>query len=1042
MLAIKLIQSLTKSFLIASSLIVISLIILVGFTHKGLESLIDYVGQSTGWVIVLQDFQGTLASGLYAQSLSIEREETLTIDATKLALRINLQSLLLGRLDIKSLSADTLSIKSKPTDTHELDRESSQDMGTVASTSLPELAIEDINIKATTLYTPQIGSSVELQYLRGTWNTVNQKRNIHLFTQIAYQHQESSLSVHTEGSAQSWAQKANLHLGNYILSVRGKTYQDLTQLTCAIQKEQEPSLPIAQVEIKHKDNIIKLHSDFSSDAISFNTTHLTGSIDGLFSPETIQFQSKNIKGKINNKDFFAKGYMILGTSTQDSVAELDLHYGDQYIQSHLNLPAQIASWDIKLDNLNAFSHQISGSLTSQGNMVSNSSKASLALKNLVIKGNHLDSVNVELSGNPTAHEIHIKAQRLNGIVQATSSGIYTNHTLTQTIKTLELTKNNDQLATLNQPAILTYSKSGLTLSPLCVSSSKFGSLCLELIDDETQTTTTIEAQDINLGAWSNLLLRQLHLKGQSTFKATAQHKGSKTDLDINLNATNLQLFNHLNQPLHDLIQSVQLNTNLHDAEKKLDINSQFAHDKPLLIHLESQQSSEDESNKLLGHIQWQTSQLQWLDLFGIESSKGLLDANINLSGTVDHPSMQGVISVDHGQIYLPFLNLLLNNINTQVNLSKNQLNLVGSTESGGGLLEIDAQGTWLNKVLLVDGKIKGSDVLVVNSPDLMIYASPRLQWTLKNTQMDIQGTADIPTAEIKFQNFDNIATLPDETIKMNEKKSQTPTFGLSYHLDLQCGKKVLVNTYGIKGGVSGNLLLHKYFADEPLVDGQLKLRSNSFYQNDLGITLSIESGTLNYTNQPFDEPSLYVKAIKAIEPSSTESSPSKVGINIEGPISELRSTYFAEPAGSASSQEILSYIILGKSSSQELSDDKKNALIFNAIQTLGDNKTGSLHNTMNNIKKSLSLNDLALELDTSNPFNSIESETQESFTSIKLGKQFSDKIYVQSNIGAPMGLMSLRYIFSKHWSLEASGSYGWQGQTHPLSAGADVYYSF
>ena len=212
-------------------------------------------------------------------------------------------------------------------------------------------------------------------------------------------------------------------------------------------------------------------------------------------------------------------------------------------------------------------------------------------------------------------------------------------------------------------------------------------------------------------------------------------------------------------------------------------------------------------------------------------------------------------------------------------------------------------------------------------------------------------------------------------------------------------------------------------------------------KNNLGITLAIESGTLNYTNKPFDQPSLYVKAVKSIEPSLADS-PNKVVLVLKALISELRSSYFAEPPGSASSQEILSYIILGKSSSQELSDDKKNILIFNAIQTLGSNKTGSLHNTMRNIQKSLSLNDLTLELDTNNPFNSVDSDDPESFTSIKLSKQFSDKIYVQSNIGAPMGLMSLRYIFSKHWSLEASGSYGWQGQTHPLSAGADLYYSF
>ena len=337
---------------------------------------------------------------------------------------------------------------------------------------------------------------------------------------------------------------------------------------------------------------------------------------------------------------------------------------------------------------------------------------------------------------------------------------------------------------------------------------------------------TIEAQDVNLSAWSDLILTQQHIEGQSTFKAIVSQNSSQTNMDLHLNAKNLQLFDHLNQPLHDLVQSIQLHANMNGEKKELDIHSQFAHDKPLLVHLASDPSLDTFS----GYIKWQTSQLQWLSLLDIESPKGILDTDIQLSGTMDRPSIQGAISVNHGQFYIPFLNLTLEDTNTQINLNKNQLHLTGSTKSGGGLLELNAQGTWVNQVLLVDGKINGQDVLVVNSPDLMIYASPKLQWTLKNSHLDIQGTADIPKAEIKFQNFDNIATLPDETTLMNQQQARTPNFSLSYNLNLLCGNNVLANTYGIKGGVSGNLLLHKYPFDEPQVDGQLKLLNNAFYQ--------------------------------------------------------------------------------------------------------------------------------------------------------------------------------------------------------------------
>ena len=59
---------------------------------------------------------------------------------------------------------------------------------------------------------PYLGTSVEFRYLRGTWDTLNKKRNMHFFTSINYKGQSSSLAVHTEGESPLWTQKANLHL--------------------------------------------------------------------------------------------------------------------------------------------------------------------------------------------------------------------------------------------------------------------------------------------------------------------------------------------------------------------------------------------------------------------------------------------------------------------------------------------------------------------------------------------------------------------------------------------------------------------------------------------------------------------------------------------------------------------------------------------------------------------------------------------------------------------------------------------------------------
>ena len=101
MIALKFIPSLIKSTAIAIGVIVTTLIMVTIFTHQGIEFLIDYANQSSKHSIVLQDIKGTLASGLYAQSILIQEQEGLSIEATQVALSLDITSLLLGNFTPK-----------------------------------------------------------------------------------------------------------------------------------------------------------------------------------------------------------------------------------------------------------------------------------------------------------------------------------------------------------------------------------------------------------------------------------------------------------------------------------------------------------------------------------------------------------------------------------------------------------------------------------------------------------------------------------------------------------------------------------------------------------------------------------------------------------------------------------------------------------------------------------------------------------------------------------------------------------------------------
>lgn len=1042
----KLGSSLCKSIIIAFSLILTLIIFGIGYTNFGIVTLVSLINPSSDQAFEINELKGTLFSGITITSISGPIDSDHTLSANNVAVQLEASSLILGKIVIKHLKTDSLLIEEiSPTSNINRQSDSQENQSSPFTTQIPALHIKDVTIKKLTLRWAENIPEIEIQQIRGNWNSLDNRRDSHLYLETNYQQYPITLAMQTEGTSNQWIQKANLHFSQRMFSLRGSTKNEKTQLTAFFEqtsKTNETAL-LAKIAIDHQKQSINAYSDFNAHPLQINNQNqLSGILKFDYSPDSIELQTQNFKGKLANKPFLAESYIKITPILDQNIVNTSIHYGDDHIETAVNLANAIATWKIDIHNLGNWYSPVSGRFATRGNIISTNTNAEVNLKHFSYKGLHLDTLDLQLRGLPQEHQLSFMAKHGRHLLTLGATSHYENQQIHGSLDSLVWREDGKEIAALDQHSAFSLTRDQITLQPLCITSRIYGSLCTQFTQSSDQTHIEAHAESIDLGPWSMLLMSRNRLTGTSSFDLLSEKQNGRSLMSVGFQAENLQLIDSQEQPFHDLAKSLTVNASLTDLEKNLEINGTFEESDPLVLQLNIKTPSSNASPNVLGKLQWQTDKLHWLDLFGLESSRGHLSTHLNVSGTLARPSMQGEFNLSEGQMDIPSLNISLEKSHASVQLQEHQLNIKAATESGKGTLNVDAKGTWLNETLLLDGSITGQNVLVINSPDLMIYASPNLTITQKNNRIDIQGQAEIPNAEIKFQNFDNIATLPDEAIMTASTAQTNPTMGLSYDLNLICGDHVAVNTYGIQGMIDGKLLLHKQFFDETLVDGQLKLNSNAKYRNDLGIVLAIESGILNYTNKPFDSPSLYLRAIKKIDNIKTQSTPEKVGINIEGPINELRSTYFAEPTGSASSQEILSYLILGTSSSQELSDDKKNALIFNAIQTLGSNKTGSLNNTMKNIQNSLNLNELQIELDTNNPFTSVDSDTDDSFTSIKLGKQLSKKIYVQSNIGMPMGLMTLRYLLSDHWSLEASGSYGWQGQTHPLSAGADFYYTF
>ncbi|HEY0511883.1 MAG TPA: translocation/assembly module TamB domain-containing protein [Thermoanaerobaculia bacterium] len=429
-----------------------------------------------------------------------------------------------------------------------------------------------------------------------------------------------------------------------------------------------------------------------------------------------------------------------------------------------------------------------------------------------------------------------------------------------------------------------------------------------------------------------------------------------------------------------------------------------------------------QSQTLGGHIVADFTSLALVEAFvpDLANTRGTLNADLTLGGTVAKPAITGAAQLQQAQVDVPEYGLQVRQIQlTARSTGQGPMQIQGSARSGTGTANIG--GT-----VALDGSpsritLDGRNFLVSNTQEIKVLASPKLQVALSGTRVDVTGDIDIPEMAVNQEKRTKGAVgvskdviIVPPTAEM-AKQPAKPSRQLYARVRAVLGEKVTVKVVGFSGGLTGSLLVSEEPGKATTAVGELEVKDGVY--KAYGQDLTLDHGRLIFAGGPVDNPGLDLKAFRKATDGTV------AGITIAGTLRAPQATLYSDPPMDESNA--LAYLLLGHPLGQ--SSPQEGNLLANAATSLGL-KGGNM--VAKKIASRFGLQEARLET---------TGGVKE--TSLVVGKYLSPRLYVNYGIGLfqPINTFTIRYLLGRQWNLQAQqgAAVGGQGQ----ATGVDILYT-
>lgn len=420
---------------------------------------------------------------------------------------------------------------------------------------------------------------------------------------------------------------------------------------------------------------------------------------------------------------------------------------------------------------------------------------------------------------------------------------------------------------------------------------------------------------------------------------------------------------------------------------------------------------------------------------------GKLSINFHLGGTTAKPLVSGRATLANGAFDIPSLGVKIEEVSLSATANNDNVGYVANAKLGTNILTITGKTDLANTGFPTHVAIKGHELLVMNTANAVVKASPDLQLDWINSLLSITGSVDIPFANITPRDITTTITLPGDVVWVTaEKQEAKQPLQIYSHLKVNFGDNIQFNYAGLSGKVKGSLRVEDKPGGDTVGSGTLIIEDGKY--KAYGQDLTIRQGKMIYTGGPINNPGLNIEAVKSLQlVSSSSSTGSKsmgsgytsskqtVGIRLTGTLMAPMARLFAEPAG-LSQSDILSYLVLGRPASQSTQADSPSIMQALSLLNVGGGVTNQLKNQF---ASAFGLSQLSISKE--QEYDQQQNTVVEN-TSLLLGKSLSPRLLVSYSLGLVEPINTLKVVYKLRKNISLQSEHSSEGN------GVDLFYTY
>lgn len=376
--------------------------------------------------------------------------------------------------------------------------------------------------------------------------------------------------------------------------------------------------------------------------------------------------------------------------------------------------------------------------------------------------------------------------------------------------------------------------------------------------------------------------------------------------------------------------------------------------------------------------------------------KGSGEVAAEMGGTLHTPRIGVTVRATGLDAEVPLLGVHLREGDFNARLTpEGKFEANGSIRSGDGTLRVTGTRAADQRLEL---KLSGSNFLAASVPGARVTMAPDLALAGQSGSLALTGSVKIEDADVNLEKLSfakSYKASPDVVVVDRQIEVRQSSLGLTTDVRVILGERVKLVGFGLDSTLNGDLRVLEERDQPSRATGEIRVAGT---YEAFGRKLNISRGRLQFAGTSLDDPQLDILAERKLEDVTAK-------LRVTGTAQNPTLNVFTDPA--TSQTDAMAYLITGKAASE--AHGEEGAMVSSAAQSVG----------------SVLGNRLAKKLGGKMGFIDeigVEQNTDLGGNAFTVGKYLSPRFFISYGVGLfePGSTMTVRYEFTKHWSLEAN----------------------